>query len=176
MARAPRIQRPMRPSRTRWVTSLERRCSVELLHAPPHPVPGPSCPTPRATNAQAVDPPSQGHHSSTPNTSCIPLPPLPPHTRMHPYTPYLPTQVVDRPSQGHRFLSRAYVQPQWVFDSANFRCAVCTHRVNLQACIWRRCRGCSMHSPALPQPAARSQPSLHATVAPQAACMDHTSL
>ncbi|GLI67532.1 hypothetical protein VaNZ11_011746, partial [Volvox africanus] len=30
-------------------------------------------------------------------------------------------QVVDRPSQGHRFLSREYVQPQWVFDSANFR-------------------------------------------------------
>ncbi len=30
-------------------------------------------------------------------------------------------QVVDRPTQGHRFLSRAYVQPQWVLDSANFR-------------------------------------------------------
>lgn len=30
-------------------------------------------------------------------------------------------QVVDRPSQGHKFLSRQYVQPQWVFDSANFR-------------------------------------------------------
>lgn len=30
-------------------------------------------------------------------------------------------QVVDRPTQGHRFLSRDYVQPQWVFDSANFR-------------------------------------------------------
>ncbi|KXZ46900.1 hypothetical protein GPECTOR_39g394 [Gonium pectorale] len=30
-------------------------------------------------------------------------------------------QVVDRPRQGHRFLSREYVQPQWVFDSANFR-------------------------------------------------------
>ncbi|PRW18309.1 pescadillo-family BRCT domain-containing [Chlorella sorokiniana] len=30
-------------------------------------------------------------------------------------------QVVDRPTQGHRFLSREYVQPQWVFDSANFR-------------------------------------------------------
>lgn len=23
--------------------------------------------------------------------------------------------------QGHRFLNREYVQPQWVFDSANFR-------------------------------------------------------
>jgi pescadillo protein len=30
-------------------------------------------------------------------------------------------QVVDRPKQGHKFLSREYVQPQWVFDSANFR-------------------------------------------------------
>ncbi|KAK9916335.1 hypothetical protein WJX75_001357 [Coccomyxa subellipsoidea] len=30
-------------------------------------------------------------------------------------------QVVDRPTQGHRFLSRQYVQPQWVLDSANFR-------------------------------------------------------
>eukprot|EP00873_Tetraselmis_striata_P029460 jgi/Tetstr1/449724/TSEL_036791.t1 len=30
-------------------------------------------------------------------------------------------QVVDRPTQGHRFLNREYVQPQWVFDSANFR-------------------------------------------------------
>lgn len=30
-------------------------------------------------------------------------------------------QVVDRPTQGHRFLARQYVQPQWVFDSANAR-------------------------------------------------------
>ena len=30
-------------------------------------------------------------------------------------------QVVDRPTQGHKFLSRQYIQPQWVFDSANFR-------------------------------------------------------
>ena len=30
-------------------------------------------------------------------------------------------QVVDRPTQGHVFLSRQYVQPQWVLDSANFR-------------------------------------------------------
>ncbi|GBF98730.1 hypothetical protein Rsub_11279 [Raphidocelis subcapitata] len=30
-------------------------------------------------------------------------------------------QVVDRPVQGHRFLSRAYVQPQWAVDSANAR-------------------------------------------------------
>lgn len=30
-------------------------------------------------------------------------------------------QVVDRPSQAHRFLSRRYVQPQWVVDSANAR-------------------------------------------------------
>lgn len=33
-------------------------------------------------------------------------------------------QVVDRPVQGHRFLSRAYVQPQWVVDSANARVLV----------------------------------------------------
>ena len=31
------------------------------------------------------------------------------------------SQVVDRPTQGHKFLSREYVQPQWVLDSANFR-------------------------------------------------------
>ena len=41
-----------------------------------------------------------------------PLPPPPPPPK---------PQVVDRPTQGHRFLSREYVQPQWVFDSANFR-------------------------------------------------------
>ncbi len=29
--------------------------------------------------------------------------------------------MVDRPTQGHRYLSRQYVQPQWVLDSANFR-------------------------------------------------------
>eukprot|EP00898_Chlorokybus_atmophyticus_P005915 jgi/Chlat1/6324/Chrsp44S05895 len=28
-------------------------------------------------------------------------------------------QVVDRPTQGHRYLSRQYVQPQWAFDSVN---------------------------------------------------------
>jgi len=28
-------------------------------------------------------------------------------------------QIVDRPSQSHQFLSRCYVQPQWVFDSIN---------------------------------------------------------
>ena len=33
----------------------------------------------------------------------------------------LAVQVVDRPTQGHLFLSRQYVQPQWVLDSANFR-------------------------------------------------------
>lgn len=34
---------------------------------------------------------------------------------------FLAAQVVDRPTQGHRFLARQYVQPQWVLDSANFR-------------------------------------------------------
>ena len=29
--------------------------------------------------------------------------------------------MVDRPTQGHRYLSRTYVQPQWGLDSANFR-------------------------------------------------------
>ena len=28
-------------------------------------------------------------------------------------------QIVDRPSQSHQFLSRCYLQPQWVFDSVN---------------------------------------------------------
>lgn len=35
--------------------------------------------------------------------------------------PSLGLQIVDRPTQGHKFLSRKYVQPQWVLDSANFR-------------------------------------------------------
>lgn len=30
-------------------------------------------------------------------------------------------QIVDRPTQGHIFLSREYVQPQWVFDCVNAR-------------------------------------------------------
>ncbi|KAG1679475.1 hypothetical protein FOA52_011074 [Chlamydomonas sp. UWO 241] len=36
-------------------------------------------------------------------------------------SPSITHQVVDRPTQGHRFLTRAYVQPQWVLDCANFR-------------------------------------------------------
>jgi pescadillo len=28
-------------------------------------------------------------------------------------------QIVDRPQQSHRFLSREYVQPQWIYDSVN---------------------------------------------------------
>ncbi|XWS32738.1 hypothetical protein CRYUN_Cryun22dG0015300 [Craigia yunnanensis] len=30
-------------------------------------------------------------------------------------------QIVDRPTQGHVYLSREYVQPQWVYDSVNAR-------------------------------------------------------
>lgn len=30
-------------------------------------------------------------------------------------------QIVDRPTQGHKFFSRDYVQPQWVFDCINAR-------------------------------------------------------
>lgn len=30
-------------------------------------------------------------------------------------------QIVDRPSQSHQFLSRCYIQPQWIFDSINQR-------------------------------------------------------
>eukprot|EP01116_Phalansterium_solitarium_P015448 TRINITY_DN3413_c0_g1_i3.p1 TRINITY_DN3413_c0_g1~~TRINITY_DN3413_c0_g1_i3.p1 ORF type:complete len:664 (-),score=249.11 TRINITY_DN3413_c0_g1_i3:239-2230(-) len=33
--------------------------------------------------------------------------------------PGITHQVVDRNSQAHQYLSRAYVQPQWVFDSVN---------------------------------------------------------
>lgn len=29
--------------------------------------------------------------------------------------------IVDRPTQGHKFFSREYVQPQWVFDSVNHK-------------------------------------------------------
>lgn len=31
------------------------------------------------------------------------------------------TQIVDRPSIGHKFLSREYVQPQWIYDCINVR-------------------------------------------------------
>ncbi|KAJ4834192.1 hypothetical protein Tsubulata_018884 [Turnera subulata] len=30
-------------------------------------------------------------------------------------------QIVDRPTQGHRYLSRDYVQPQWIYDCVNAR-------------------------------------------------------
>lgn len=33
-------------------------------------------------------------------------------------TPFI-MQIVDRPTQSHVFLSREYVQPQWVFDCVN---------------------------------------------------------
>lgn len=32
---------------------------------------------------------------------------------------FITHQIVDRPTQGHKFLSREYVQPQWIFDSVN---------------------------------------------------------
>ena len=35
--------------------------------------------------------------------------------------PDITHQIVDRPSQSHQFLSRCYVQPQWIFDSINQR-------------------------------------------------------
>ncbi|KAI7831010.1 Pescadillo N-terminus-domain-containing protein, partial [Kickxella alabastrina] len=31
-------------------------------------------------------------------------------------------QIADRPTQGHQFLDRKYVQPQWVYDCINARC------------------------------------------------------
>lgn len=34
---------------------------------------------------------------------------------------FITHQIVDRPVQGHRYLSRYYVQPQWVFDCVNYR-------------------------------------------------------
>lgn len=34
---------------------------------------------------------------------------------------FITHQIVDRPVQGHRYLSRYYVQPQWVFDCVNHR-------------------------------------------------------
>ena len=33
----------------------------------------------------------------------------------------LRAQIVDRPTQGHVYLNRAYVQPQWAVDAANWR-------------------------------------------------------
>jgi pescadillo len=33
-------------------------------------------------------------------------------------------QVVDRPSTTHRRLGRQYIQPQWLFDCANFRVTI----------------------------------------------------
>jgi hypothetical protein len=34
---------------------------------------------------------------------------------------FLYVQNVDRPTQGHIFLSREYVKPQWVYDCVNAR-------------------------------------------------------
>jgi pescadillo protein len=30
-------------------------------------------------------------------------------------------KIVDRPTQGHKYLSREYVQPQWIYDCINAR-------------------------------------------------------
>ncbi|PIN06143.1 Protein required for normal rRNA processing [Handroanthus impetiginosus] len=37
-------------------------------------------------------------------------------------------QIVDRPSQGRKFLSREYIQPQWVYDCVNARILLPTER------------------------------------------------
>ncbi|XP_073270691.1 pescadillo homolog isoform X1 [Primulina huaijiensis] len=37
-------------------------------------------------------------------------------------------QVVDRPTQDHKFLSRDYIQPQWVYDSVNARILLPTEK------------------------------------------------
>ncbi|XP_075520846.1 pescadillo homolog isoform X1 [Primulina tabacum] len=37
-------------------------------------------------------------------------------------------QVVDRPTQEHKFLSRDYIQPQWVYDSVNARILLPTEK------------------------------------------------
>ncbi|EEF40952.1 pescadillo homolog [Ricinus communis] len=35
--------------------------------------------------------------------------------------PSITHQIVDRPTQGHKYLSREYVQPQWIYDCVNAR-------------------------------------------------------
>ena len=47
-------------------------------------------------------------------------------------------QIVDRPTQSHVFLSRAYVQPQWVFDCVNARIILPTegYLVGRYVIIW----------------------------------------
>ncbi|GKB81264.1 pescadillo, partial [Tanacetum coccineum] len=35
-------------------------------------------------------------------------------------------QIVDRPTQSHKFISRDYIQPQWVFDCMNARIKLTT--------------------------------------------------
>ncbi|KAG0494413.1 hypothetical protein HPP92_005407 [Vanilla planifolia] len=37
-------------------------------------------------------------------------------------------QIVDRPAMGHKFLSREYVQPQWVYDCVNSRIVLPTEQ------------------------------------------------
>lgn len=48
--------------------------------------------------------------------------------------------VCDRPKQGHRYIGREYVQPQWVFDSVNFKilCPVRNRAFWSGACAPRR--------------------------------------
>jgi len=47
-------------------------------------------------------------------------------------------QIVDRPTQSHVFLSREYVQPQWVFDCVNARIILPTegYLVGRYVIIW----------------------------------------
>ncbi|KAG6596949.1 Pescadillo-like protein, partial [Cucurbita argyrosperma subsp. sororia] len=48
-------------------------------------------------------------------------------------------QIVDRPTQTHKFLSRDYVQPQWVFDCVNTRIILPTDGYlvgSVVSCFW----------------------------------------
>ena len=44
-------------------------------------------------------------------------------------SPRITHHIMDRPSQKHIFLGREYIQPQWVYDSANYCTLLLTHEV-----------------------------------------------